>query len=195
MMPTVGRWCVMVCCAAACTVGDGSENASTFGMSTPGSFSSSASASGGSDTDDEDDGNSSGSSEGSTTEEEPDPPDTTSSSGAATGDPSLASADDTASGDQQPEEGMYSACLMATECVGQNTCMTINDKTGFCTTTGCADPLADCEPSPGGMATPLCYPAPSMPGQFLCALGCDGGLTCPPPMTCHEGLADGAVCS
>ena len=192
MIRTVGRWLVIACCAAACTVGDGSENASSFGMSV-GSFSSSASASASdTDVDDEDGGASSSSEEGSTTEEDPPDPGTT-STGAVSSDPTTG-VTDTGGNGEQPENGMYSPCLMATECIGQNTCMTVNG-TGFCTTTSCVDPLVDCDPSPGGTAVPVCYPTPDMSGDFLCALSCNAGETCPTPMTCHAGLADGAVCS
>jgi hypothetical protein len=93
------------------------------------------------------------------------------------------SSDDGNPGGGQPADGMYSSCTMA-----NNTCtmapVTIcvyTDTDGFCTADGCANPAQDCDPAPGGTATPMCLSAP--PYSF-CALDCSGGESCPTPMVC-----------
>lgn len=89
----------------------------------------------------------------------------------------------------QPAMGMYADCTVAA-CSGlANVCLTITendiDLGAFCTAQGCANPALDCDPSPGGTATPVCLDATvnGMPDS-LCALSCAGGATCPAPMIC-----------
>lgn len=94
----------------------------------------------------------------------------------------------------QPAMGMYSHCVDPAECAGGvNLCITVNGD-GFCTLTGCANPLADCDPNPGGTATPVCVSLDvGGMNESACALDCTGGGTCPPPMTCVgnlQGLRD-----
>ena len=92
----------------------------------------------------------------------------------------------------QPDNGMYSHCTMVGECVGLNTCVTILDAEGnpfdgFCSNDMCEDPAADCDPSPGGDATPTCVNI-TLGGEpaTACALDCTGGLSCPNGMVCYE---------
>jgi hypothetical protein len=105
-------------------------------------------------------------------------------------------------GGGQPADGMYSHCLAAAECVGVNLCITITPQgamepsTGFCSSTGCAMPATDCDPSPGGTATPVCVPVTvNMMPQQACALDCAGGKTCPAPMTCTSVNGLGMICA
>ncbi|MEM6993955.1 MAG: hypothetical protein AAF721_25810 [Myxococcota bacterium] len=100
--------------------------------------------------------------------------------------------DDGAADGPQPDNGMYSDCLTTAECVGVNTCVTIFDNAGapfdgFCTLDNCSDPLADCDPSPGGDVVASCVEI-TLNGEpaSACALNCAGGKTCPSGMTCYE---------
>jgi hypothetical protein len=101
----------------------------------------------------------------------------------------------------QPADGMYSPCLTADDC-GFNPilCITIQDAMmnptdGFCSETGCANPAVDCDPSPGGTATPRCMPV-TVNGMALqaCALDCSAGLVCPAPMQCYDLDGVGMIC-
>lgn len=92
----------------------------------------------------------------------------------ATGDPPV---------DEQPDSGMYSECATVGDCIGQTTCVIVaGAATGYCSST-CSDPLADCDPNPGATsnAAPVCV---DDGGIQVCALGCQGGLTCPGGMEC-----------
>ena len=99
---------------------------------------------------------------------------------------------------EQPANGMYSACLQASTCVGLTTCFTVTEGNdvvdGFCTRAPCIDPTTDCDPSPGGTSVPICFDmlvggSPTMG----CALDCSGGKTCPGGMQCYS-LASGQIC-
>lgn len=112
--------------------------------------------------------------------------DATGSLPAETGD------DDDDDGTEQPSSGMYSHCLSTAECVGLNTCIQIFDNQGqpfdgWCTRDNCQDPVADCDPTPGGDVMPVCAEITlnGMPAT-ACALSCAGGLTCPSGMICYE---------
>lgn len=111
------------------------------------------------------------------------------------------STDDGGGNGMQPQDGMYSPCLTAQECgMTPILCITIldammNPTDGFCSETGCANPAVDCNPSPGGTATPRCMPVTvnDMPSA-ACALDCSNGLVCPPPMQCYELNGVGSIC-
>src|SRR5690606_6117591 len=99
----------------------------------------------------------------------------------------------------QPESGMYSDCLSTAECIGQDACITVLDEQqapidGFCSKDDCVDPITDCEPSPGGTATPVCFSLMLMgaPAE-VCALDCAGGESCPAGMVCRE-VTGGSIC-
>ncbi len=112
------------------------------------------------------------------------------------------SADDGTGTGMQPQDGMYSHCLLPGDCVGANLCITITPpgatepSTGFCSQNGCADPMTSCSTNPGGTATPACVAVTvnMMPDQ-ACALDCTGGLTCPAPMVCMSVTGFGFVCA
>ena len=103
----------------------------------------------------------------------------------ATTDPT-AEDDTNASGtgpDEQPADGLYSACVDVTECFGATVCVLVMGNLGYCST-NCAIP-SDCDPSPAGTATPACVVG-SVNGTDMqvCALDCSGGKTCPGGMEC-----------
>lgn len=89
--------------------------------------------------------------------------------------------------DPQPADGMYSHCVLINDCVGLTTCVLATDEDGFCSNNGCMDPVADCDPSPGGTATVTCieYAVQIVP-EDVCALDCSGGATCPAGMECQD---------
>jgi len=128
--------------------------------------------------------------------------DESSSSGGS--DPTMATSDDGTSGGgngMQPADGMYSSCAVAMDCgVVPELCITISDAMmmplgGFCSQTGCMNPAVDCDPAPGGTATPVCMPIEvDDEEEQACALSCTGGLVCPVPMQCHP-LAGGNFCA
>ena len=99
-------------------------------------------------------------------------------------------------GGEQPAMGMYSDCLLPRDCVApSNVCLVVNMDDGFCTNMGCVNPAADCDPTPGGTATPICFPVElDMMAQNSCALDCSSGQTCPAGMMCYA-LADGSICA
>jgi len=139
-------------------------------------------------TDDDDDAETEGDDDDEDDDDDDDDDDGTGSLPAETGDD-----DDDDNGDsEQPANGMYSHCLTTAECVGLNTCIRILDEQGealdgFCTQDNCQDPVADCDPAPGGDVMPVCAEVPlnGMPAT-VCALSCTGGLTCPGGMICYE---------
>ncbi|MBX7084406.1 MAG: hypothetical protein K1X88_34690 [Nannocystaceae bacterium] len=102
----------------------------------------------------------------------------------------------------QPADGMYSPCTTAQECgFTPILCITIvdmmgNPVDGFCSETGCQNPAVDCDPTPGGTATPICVPV-SLDGmdEQACALDCSGGKVCPQPMSCNNVMGLGMVCA
>ncbi len=101
---------------------------------------------------------------------------------------------------EQPEDGMYSQCVSVVDCIGLTACLTVNDSSGapidpFCTAGSCESPLAQCDPTPGGTAVPICLPV-DMAGVMdnVCALDCSMGQQCPAGMECKT-LAEGAICS
>jgi hypothetical protein len=183
----------------ACTAGSSGED--PFNSPTgaqPGSVSVSAGDG------DDDDGDESSTGDGSS--EGDDAPASTGSDdavpGTETGEPEATGAPvdppdtDGTDGGVPPAMGMYSECLVPEECLAPiNVCIVVNDTEGFCTNMACTNPATDCEPSPGGTATPICFPIElnGMP-TASCALGCAGGLTCPAGMTCWP-LAEGSICA
>lgn len=105
-------------------------------------------------------------------------------------------------GGGQPPSGQYSHCLAGNDCTGGGVtlCFQALDAMmtpidGFCTTDGCANPAVDCDPSPGGTATPICYPIDvgGTPEQ-VCALDCSANKTCPTGMECLN-FTSGSVCA
>jgi hypothetical protein len=126
--------------------------------------------------------------------------------GGSTGDDGFGSSggppdgDSGSDGAMQPGGGMYADCLTNDDCGGfPLMCLTIADENmntidGFCSVSPCSDPIADCDPSPGGTATPACMPT-SVNGMAsnACALACSGGAGCPGTMTCYD-FGDGEFC-
>jgi hypothetical protein len=115
--------------------------------------------------------------------------DASSASGSATEpDPEESSGDasESSSGgvDEQPADGMYSACESAVDCFGVQGCAVVMPNVGFCTNGSCTD-ASTCVASPGGTAVPACVPAMlNGAATQICALDCDGGDTCPGGMEC-----------
>ncbi len=98
---------------------------------------------------------------------------------------------------EQPEQGMYSPCDSIVDCIGLTACLTATDAGGqpiepFCTSGACKSPLAQCDPTPGGTAVPVCLPTDTM--DNVCALDCSQGQECPVGMDCRT-LAGGSICS
>ncbi|MBC8073233.1 MAG: hypothetical protein IAG13_33230 [Deltaproteobacteria bacterium] len=86
--------------------------------------------------------------------------------------------------DEQPADGMYSACESAIDCVGLQGCLAVMPTVGFCTNGSCVD-VNTCDASPGGTATPACVAATlNAAATQVCALDCSGGKTCPGGMEC-----------
>jgi hypothetical protein len=100
--------------------------------------------------------------------------------------------------DGQPADGMYSMCTAPADCGNVPIfCITDADATdGFCTETGCTNPDADCDPSPGGTAMPVCVGPFEIQGadEMGCALSCAGGLVCPTGMVCMNFTDLGMIC-
>lgn len=124
------------------------------------------------------------------------PPGTSTTAGSTT---ATTTTTDTGMVSEQPEDGMYSACDMASDCVGFTACLTTNDAAGqpidpFCTDT-CTMPLASCDPTPSGTAVPSCLEVDNT-GTVLtvCVLDCSGGQLCPAGMECRT-LPMGSICS
>jgi hypothetical protein len=182
-----GWWTIGLIMLLACTVGDNDDNAISFGDPThnPGTPSSTSSpnnttATGG---------------------KEDDPLSPTSGTSDA-GDETETSSGTHETGDEvpseQPASGMYSACLSPAMCVGQTTCFTITEGMdvvdGFCTSAPCTDAGIDCDASPGGSATPICFDMLVGGMETMgCALDCSSGKTCPAGMQCYT-LATGEIC-
>jgi hypothetical protein len=93
---------------------------------------------------------------------------------------------------EQPEDGMYSACLTAGDCVGNNTCVTILDQdgmpsVGFCSDNSCEMPSVDCLPTPAGDTEPFCMNLTLNDNpDTVCALDCSGDRPCPGQMDCWD---------
>jgi hypothetical protein len=85
--------------------------------------------------------------------------------------------------DEQPENGMYSACADVVECIGLTTCVMVG-ATGFCSNANCADPVADCVPNPSATSTAPALCVDNGTGLTVCALSCADGQTCPGGMEC-----------
>ncbi len=83
---------------------------------------------------------------------------------------------------EQPENGMYSECMNAGDCIGLTTCV-IAGGTGFCSS-GCSNPIADCDPNPSATATAPAACVDNGAGLQVCALSCASGQTCPGGMDC-----------
>lgn len=98
---------------------------------------------------------------------------------------------------EQPDSGWWAHCLPNTSaCDAGLTCLSTDvGDDGVCTSQ-CA-PVGDpgaCGDSPGGTNVPVCL---TVGGNSICALGCDGGLTCPSGMVCHTDSDDNgpiAIC-
>ena len=195
----VKRW-LLLAGLVGCASGDEPATLPTTFTSASGSASASASASGTSSSDsttsDESDSDPSDAS---------DPSDTSDTSGNSSGMTSSGSGS-TASGSsgdeesEQPEDGMYSACASPVDCIGFTTCLTATDTGGqpidpFCTDGACSSPLADCQPTPGGTAVPICLEV-EIGGVMdsVCALDCSQGQECPAGMDCRT-LTGGSICS
>lgn len=194
----IGR-CVVALLLIGCAVGDEADE-TTFGSASfdptqaTGSGTTTAGdpdASAGTDTSDE------ASSE--TSDADDDVSDTTTSSSATTDSTGDTGSSTTADNGMQPDSGMYSDCLSTVECVGQDACITVLDAQqnpidGFCSKDDCVDPITDCDPSPGGTATPVCFSLTLMgaPAE-VCALDCAGGASCPGGMTCQD-VTGGSIC-
>lgn len=102
----------------------------------------------------------------------------------------------------QPLMGMWAACEIPEDCsYSPALCITISDDMmmllgGFCSDVGCQNPAVDCEPSPNGIAVPVCVPVTvNMVADTACALQCTGGLACPAPMQCINVTGFGEVCA
>lgn len=107
----------------------------------------------------------------------------TASSGNATTAPSEDATGSDTGPNEQPADGLYSACVSAVECFGTTACVLVMGDLGFCTN-ACTIP-GDCGPSPAGTATPACVTAPvGGVDMQVCALDCAGGKTCPGGMEC-----------
>ena len=182
----IGVGALMACLAMAGACASGGDpnsgNMTTFGEGQPTAGMTTMPPT---DDDDDTDGDDDDDTEGDDDDDDDDD-DGTGSLPAETGDD-----DDDAVGGQ-PENGMYSHCLTTAECVGLNTCITIFDDQGqafdgFCTQDNCVDPVADCDPTPGGDVMPVCAEI-QLNGRpaTACALSCAGGLTCPADMICYE---------
>jgi hypothetical protein len=159
---------------AACTV-EGEEVATTF-------FDPTISQSGTPPTGGEDDTETAGGSGGTNGSTGPaDSGDT--STPATSSDGGSADASTGAPVDEQPDDGMYSACAGVGECIGLTTCV-LAGATGFCSNAGCADAVADCLPNPSATSTasPACVDNGA--GLQVCALSCAVGQTCPGGMDC-----------
>lgn len=153
---------------AACSV-EGEDVATTF-------FDPTANPSGTPPTTSEGDDDTAGSSEGSP-----------GSSGAAdSGDTSTPGSSDGSSGampvDEQPDDGMYSACTGPADCIGLITCVAVG-ATGFCSAS-CADPVQDCAVNPSATSTAPALCVADVTGLMVCALSCADGQTCPGGMEC-----------
>jgi hypothetical protein len=100
--------------------------------------------------------------------------------------------------DGQPADGMYSMCTVPEDCGNLPVfCVTDADATdGFCSETGCTNPAVDCDPAPGGTATPACVGPFDIDGnnEMGCALDCTGGLVCPAGMVCMNFTDLGMIC-
>lgn len=172
--------------------GSASASASASATATMGDETSSGSTTTGDDTNDAD-------------ENTTDSPDPTNTSGpeSSTGIDTDSGSDDSSGGGlptQQPDDGMYSQCGSVVDCIGLTTCLTAIDTGGqpidaFCTAGACTSPLAQCDPTPGGTAVPICLEVDS--GGVMdtvCALDCSQGQACPTGMNCRT-LAGGSICS
>jgi hypothetical protein len=158
---------------AACSVVEGTDVATTFGDGSASNPSGTPPTTSEGDT--EASGDSSGSADGNGSADSGDTstPPATGSDGGSSGAPPA---------DEQPEDGMYSACAGVGECIGLTTCVLVG-ATGFCSD-GCADPVQDCVPNPSASSTapPLCVDNGA--GMMVCALSCSMGQPCPGGMDC-----------
>lgn len=98
------------------------------------------------------------------------------------GDATFGEADDGGQ-NEQPANGWWAHCTQAIGCDAGFACLTTDvGDDGVCTALcNPAGNPAGCGPSPGGTTMPVCL---SVGGQSICALGCEGGLTCPGGMIC-----------
>jgi hypothetical protein len=110
----------------------------------------------------------------------------TSSPGSSDGEPAdtqgtFGGADDNG---MQPESGWWAHCIPnSIACDAGFACLTTDAGNDGVCTAQCNPPgdPGSCGASPGGTAEPVCL---SVGGDSVCALGCEGGLTCPGGMIC-----------
>jgi hypothetical protein len=84
----------------------------------------------------------------------------------------------------QPDSGWWAHCIPSSiACDAGFACLSTDaGSDGVCTTT--CNPAGDassCGASPGGTTEPICL---TVGGDSVCALSCEGGLTCPGGMLC-----------
>jgi hypothetical protein len=99
--------------------------------------------------------------------------------------------------DGQPADGMWSMCTVAMDCAMMPALCITNEgaSDGFCSAIDCANPAADCDPSPGGTAMPACAPITvNGMAEQACVLSCAGGLVCPTGMVCMNFTDLGMIC-
>jgi hypothetical protein len=189
------RWAIAVALSTGCTVSH-DENPFGSGSATAATIASSAGTTGDEETGEASSG-SGGSSTGSSGSEggssESTAADTTSTT---TGE--VSSSEGAVDPTGQPADGMYSMCTVPEDCGNLPIfCITNADATdGFCSETGCANAAADCDPVPGGTATPTCVGPLDIDGEseMACALSCVGGLMCPTGMACVNFTDLGMIC-
>lgn len=84
----------------------------------------------------------------------------------------------------QPESGWWAHCIPnSIGCDAGFACLSPDAGNDGVCTMACSPPgdASSCGASPGGTTEPVCL---SVGGDSVCALGCEGGLTCPGGMVC-----------
>jgi hypothetical protein len=131
---------------------------------------------------------------------EPDPPDASTTSGVA-GESSTSGAPEVMDDDAEPVGlPMYTPCDEPSDCAdGICARVVINDDEGvlvsyYCTGL-CDQPWQDCDDPLGSTADPVCIHSEDEWGNsnFICALDCGNGGSCPGAMDCHD-LDIGMLC-
>lgn len=86
-------------------------------------------------------------------------------------------------GGMQPASGWWAHCTSTIGCDAGFSCLTTDAGTDGVCTSACspAGNAASCGDSPGGTTQAVCL---SVGGDSVCALGCEGGLSCPGGMIC-----------
>lgn len=110
------------------------------------------------------------------------------SSGSGTSDPTAdpSTGSTGAPVDEQPLEGMYSACATPADCTGLTSCVIVpgSPEIGYCANAGCNDPQVDCIPNPGATSNAMLACVDNSMGVFVCGLECSMNQTCPGGMEC-----------